>query len=120
VKWDDPDAYCYPGSTVLRNHFNLTDGDELAVAEGLIVGLRSDQLFAQLPSAPHNLECLLGIHRALFEKLYPFAGHLRTHTGRMTKVRANGNVVAYGDSISFRNRLRTYSAVSIAKTILVD
>jgi fido (protein-threonine AMPylation protein) len=60
VKWDNPDTYCYRGTSVLRNHLNLTDASELAAAEQLIVGLRSDQLFARLPSAPHNLDCLLG------------------------------------------------------------
>lgn len=98
MKWDNPDAYCYPGTTVLRNYLDLTDANELAAAERTIVGLRSFQLSAHLPSPPHNLNCLLGIHRTLFGKLYPFAGQFRMHTGRMTKTRASGSTVIYGDS----------------------
>jgi cell filamentation protein len=98
VKWDNPDRYSYPGTTVLRNHLDITDAAELATAERLIVGLRSDQLFAQLPSPPHDLKCLLGIHRILFGELYPFAGELRKQTGRMSKVRESGSTVLYGDS----------------------
>jgi cell filamentation protein len=98
VKWDSPDAYCYPGTTVLRNHLDLTDANELATAELAIVGLRSFQLSAHPPQPPHNLNCLLGIHRTLFGKLYPFAGKFRMHTGRMTKTRASGYAVVYGDS----------------------
>jgi len=35
VKWDNPDTYCYPGTTVLRNHLNLTDAAELASRQQL-------------------------------------------------------------------------------------
>ena len=95
---DRPDSYCYPGTTVLRNYLDLTDADELAAAEQIPVGLRSLELFAYLPSPPHDLNCLLSIHRKLFEKLYPFAGEVRVHTGRMTKIRSTGSGIVYGDS----------------------
>lgn len=92
------DPYCYPGTSVLRNLLHITDREALELAEMRIVGLRSDQLFVQLPVPPHDLAQLLSIHRLLFGRLYPFAGQLRIHTGRMTKVRASGYAVVYGDS----------------------
>jgi cell filamentation protein len=98
VKQAFSDPYCYPGTSVLRNLLHITDSELLELAEMRIVGLRSDQLFAQLPGAPHDLSQLLLIHHTLFGKLYPFAGQLRVHTGRMTKVRASGYAVVYGDS----------------------
>jgi cell filamentation protein len=98
VKQTFSDPYCYPGTSVLRNHLHLTDSGSLELAELRIVGLRSDQLFAQLPGPPHDLARLLSIHQTLFGKLYPFAGQLRVHTGRMTKVRASGYAVVYCDS----------------------
>jgi len=98
VKQAFSDPYCYPGTSVLRNLLQITDRESLELAEMRIVGLRSDQLFAQRPGPPHDLANLLAIHSTLFGKLYPFAGHLRVHTGRMTKIRASGYAVVYGDS----------------------
>jgi cell filamentation protein len=98
VKQAFSDPYCYPGTSVLRNLLHITDRESLELAEMRIVGLRSNQLFSRLPEPPHNLAQLLSIHRKLFGELYPFAGQLRIHTGRMTKVRASGYAVVYGDS----------------------
>ena len=92
------DPYCYPETTILRNHFGITDRALLDAAELRIVGLRNDQLFNTPPGSPHNLKNLLSIHKTLFGELYPFAGKLREHTGRMTKTRPNGYVVVYCDS----------------------
>lgn len=100
------DPYCYPGTSVLRNHLNITERDELDNAELLLVGLSSNKLFANLPGTPHDLKNLLAIHQALFGKLYPFAGKLREHTGRLTKTRASGYAVVYCDSAFVPSRLR--------------
>jgi cell filamentation protein len=41
---------------------------------------------------------LKATHRAIFQRLYPFAGEYRQDTGTMTKGRALGYQVTYGDS----------------------
>lgn len=45
-----------------------------------------------------NLNTLCSIHKALFGKIYPWAGETRRNLGRMTKTRHNGTTVLYGDS----------------------
>ena len=91
------DPYCYPGTNVLKNLADIRDRNLLEVTEAALVSSQT-LLVESIVGAPHDLTKLLSIHRTLFGKLYPFAGKLRVHTGRMTKVRANDYAVVYGDS----------------------
>ena len=117
--WDNPDAYCYPGTTVLRNFLDLTDANELAAAEKTSLVCEAFS-YPHLPLPPHNLNCLLGIHRTLFGKLYPFAGKFRIHTGRMTKTRASGYAVVYCNSAYIPTQIYLVFTALAAEKYLAD
>ena len=91
------DPYCYPGTSILKNLADIRDAHLLESTEAALVASQTLRIEASSP-AVNDLKQLLSIHRILFGKLYPFAGKLRIHTGRMTKTRASGYAVVYGDS----------------------
>lgn len=98
------DPYCYPHTNVLINLADIRDRVEL---EGVEAALTASQasIILDKPSRSHDLKQLLFIHHTLFGKLYPFAGKLRIHTGRMTKTRPNGSTVVYCDSSFVQTQL---------------
>lgn len=69
--------YCYPGTNVLKNKLNITDGNELNAAERQITVL----VEAELRTAPvrGNLDYvhLRSVHYELFFRLYDWAGKPR-------------------------------------------
>ena len=91
------DPYCYPDTTILKNLADIRDRHLLESTEAALVASQTSRIEASSP-AVHDLKRLLSIHQILFGKLYPFAGKFRMHTGRMTKTRASGYAVVYGDS----------------------
>ena len=72
------DPYCYPGSDVLRNLFDLRNEVDLARAEAKITVLRLDQLRQRPVSGKFDLDHLQRIHRHIFRDVYLWAGELRT------------------------------------------
>ena len=72
------DPYCYPGSTVLRNLFDLRDQNELSRVEAKVSVLRLDQLRQRPLTGKFDLDHLQQIHRHIFRDVYPWAGQLRT------------------------------------------
>jgi cell filamentation protein len=97
VKHSFVDPYCYPNTAVLKNLADIRDPRLLEVTEAALTASQTLLVEASF-SGQHDLERLLFIHRILFGKLYPFAGNLRVHTGRMTKTRLSGYAVVYCDS----------------------
>ena len=91
------DPYCYPNTSILKNLADIRDAHLLAATEAALVASQTVCIEISYP-AINDLKQLLSIHRILFGKLYPFAGKFRMHTGRMTKTRASGSTVVYGDS----------------------
>jgi cell filamentation protein len=91
------DPYCFPGTNVLRNLHGIMDRSELEQAESELASTMGRALYIN-PPVRTDLPYLKSIHRKLFGKLYPWAGETRRDLGRMTKTRANGSVVLYGDS----------------------
>ena len=74
----EQDPYCYPGSNVLRNLFDLRSQAELSKAEADVTYLRIGQI-ERLPIAgKYDLDHLKEIHRRIFRDVYPWAGELRT------------------------------------------
>ncbi len=73
-------TYCYPGSSVLRNRFNIRDETTLRKFEWHIVALRMSEMdsgeigFGKRFDARH----LRSIHRLLFSDIYEWAGNYRT------------------------------------------
>ena len=82
------DPYCYPGSSVLRNRFDIHDGRLLADVEALYSQQRLAELYSTHPVAGRfGLTHLSRIHRFIFQDVYPWAGKLRTvriHKGQTT------------------------------------
>jgi len=82
------DPYCYPGSSVLRNKFDIHDAQLLADVESLYSQQRLAELYTDHPVAGRfGLTHLSRIHRFIFQDVYPWAGKLRTvriHKGQTT------------------------------------
>ncbi|MDF9756082.1 MULTISPECIES: putative adenosine monophosphate-protein transferase Fic [Pseudomonas] len=69
------DAYCYAGTSVLRNRLDVHDDDELCRAERDFSELAASEIEFSLP--PYDLAYLKQIHRSLFRDVYDWAGELR-------------------------------------------
>lgn len=70
--------YCYPESNVLVNKFNIKNYDKLMEIETDIVIYKSFELRQEGITGNFDIEHLTGIHKYLFNELYPFAGLFRT------------------------------------------
>jgi cell filamentation protein len=73
------------------------DRSQLERVESKLAAVMGVSLYSN-PSPVTDIAYLKTIHRTLFGKLYPWAGETRRGLGRMTKTRADGSVVQYGDS----------------------
>jgi len=69
------DPYVYPGTSVLRNQFDLRDQAALDQAERWHV---TQRLAEGCPSGNFDLDHLRAIHLHLFQDVYPWAGEIRT------------------------------------------
>ncbi|MFW9080947.1 Fic/DOC family protein [Pseudomonas sp. P2757] len=67
---------CYPGTDVLINLLDLRNAEDLDEAERYINEMAAAQLEFVLP--PYSLATLKQVHRTLFEKVYAWAGEIRT------------------------------------------
>lgn len=69
------DQYCYPGTDVLINKFDIRDEDELEQAEKEITSAAIYDIFYQAP--PYDLLYYRNLHATLFSALYEWAGKIR-------------------------------------------
>lgn len=75
---DDGDIkYCYPGTQVLINKFDIRDGQQLNTMEREISIVKAAVLSSKV-TGKFDLEHLKSIHRFLFEDIYNWAGQIRT------------------------------------------
>ena len=65
--------YCYENSDVLVNKLNIKDNDVLAEAERRLVIVKMYELRQNTRIGNFDVEHFVGIHRFLFEDIYPFA-----------------------------------------------
>ena len=77
VEYEGESFYCYPGSDVLMNKFNIKDGGKLQEIERKmsytgIIDLRDNPLKGVL-----DLKYLQRIHRYVFGDIYSWAGQIR-------------------------------------------
>jgi len=72
------DPYVYPGTGVLRNHLEIHDSRELAVAEADLVRAALATLADEPLPGVYDLAHWQAFHRRIFGELYPWAGELRT------------------------------------------
>jgi cell filamentation protein len=92
------DPYCYPGTNVLRNKFDLRDEDQLRTTEARVAAFALFVLQDEPPYGPIDEDRLRATHKAIFQEIYDWAGAYREHTDTMTKGREAGYAVTYGDS----------------------
>ncbi len=69
--------YCYPGTDVLVNVFDLRDEDKLKELETVYALYRLSELQLKKPQDPSGLKVFFDIHYCLLQDVYPFAGKLR-------------------------------------------
>jgi len=70
--------YCYEGTNVLINKLNIKDNKTLEKAERKIVLAKLFELRKNKQIGKFDINHFVGIHKYLFEDIYPFAGKLRT------------------------------------------
>jgi cell filamentation protein len=70
---DDP--YCYPGTAVLRNRFDIRDKETLEALETELTSARAEE---PLPIGALNAAHYKAIHHHLFQDVYEWAGVIRT------------------------------------------
>lgn len=70
--------YCYKGSNVLINKLNIHDNKILKQAEEKIVATKLFILRQNTMIKNFDVNHFKGIHKFLFEDIYPFAGKFRT------------------------------------------
>lgn len=75
IKWNE---YLIPGTDVLKNKLGITDKDKLKEAEYEIIRKKLAYLYLQPTDGCFDVDHLLGLHRFIFEDIYPFAGQIRT------------------------------------------
>ena len=70
---DDP--YCYPGTAILRNRFDLRGAATLEALETELTSARAEE---PLPEGELNAAHYKAIHHHLFQDVYEWAGEIRT------------------------------------------
>lgn len=87
----EPDPYCYAGSTVLKNRFDLRDQAALDAFEAEMTAHRSDEPF---PAGRFSVSHYKAVHHHLFQDVYPWAGKFRT-----VRLAKSGSAFCYPENI---------------------
>lgn len=74
---EQDDVYCYPGTKVLKNRFNIQNAEKLKEIEREITGLKIIQLRENPIQGSFDIVHLQSIHQFIFEDVYEWAGKLR-------------------------------------------
>ncbi|ERI11360.1 toxin-antitoxin system, toxin component, Fic domain protein [Aneurinibacillus aneurinilyticus ATCC 12856] len=74
----DQCPYCYPGTEVLKNKFNIRNEKKLSDLEKMSTLIRDAELVETPIKGLFDLNHLQKIHRYLFRDIYDFAGKTRT------------------------------------------
>jgi cell filamentation protein len=77
VEYEGEDFYCYPGTKVLMNRFNIQDGEKLQQIERDISYAKILYLGSNPLKGTLNLKYLQRIHKYIFEDIYTWAGRIR-------------------------------------------
>jgi len=100
------DPYCYPGTNILRNKFDIEDEEELKATEARVAAVALFALENEPLQSSFDENRLRATHRAIFEELYDWAGNYRENVGTMTKGRVVGYEVTYGNSLFVPGEMR--------------
>lgn len=73
-------VYCYPGTDVLKNKFDIRDKGKLDAVERDLTALRLNELLDNPNVINHSfdLQHLQKLHQHIFQDIYDWAGSLRT------------------------------------------
>ena len=69
------DPYCYPGTSVLRNRFDIQNEATLEALETELTSARAEEA---LPEGSLDASHFMAVHHHLFQDIYDWAGELRT------------------------------------------
>jgi len=72
-----PSRYCYPGTDVLINKFNIHDAKHLQSIEKIMTSIKIGELRTKPIKGQFNIDHLKEIHKYIFGDIYPFAGEFR-------------------------------------------
>ena len=122
-RYDADDAYCYPGTDVLRNKAEITNAQDLDTFEGELSTLRSIEILENPIAGQFDLIHLQRIHLALFQDVYDWAGKIRTvdisrGNSRFANVRfieSAANDIF--NKLARENRLKGLDAVALSKRL---
>ncbi|MFC7319612.1 Fic/DOC family protein [Halobacillus campisalis] len=70
--------YCYAGTSILINHYDIRNDRQLQTMETILATQRLSELQEHPVSGDFDLRHLQKIHESIFKDLYPFAGEIRT------------------------------------------
>ena len=98
-EYQDDRIYCYPGTGILINKFDIKDKAKLHEVERDITAVRLVQLEKEPISGLFNFYHLKAIHKYLFSDIYEWAGEIR-----------KGDFLAKGDTVFCRGQfIETYA-----------
>lgn len=86
------DPYCYPGTSVLKNHANIHDQEALSAFEHEAMLQRAEEPF---PVGRLSVAHFRALHHHLFQDVYPWAGKFRT-----VRISKGGSMFCYPENIS--------------------
>lgn len=119
-RYDADDVYCFPGTDVLRNKFDVRDAALLAQLESDFSAARLIEWTEHPATDSFDLAHLQRIHFCLFQDVYDWAGEIRTvdisrGSSRFANVR---HIEAYAATLfaalKRENRLRGLAAQDLA------
>ena len=97
-EWDV--EYCYPDSNVLKNKLNITNAEDLAVAEREITSIKLAYAKQNIIEGDFDFSHLRKIHKFLFEDIYEWAGEYRhVNISKGNQFCLCQNLEAYADTI---------------------
>jgi cell filamentation protein len=103
-----PDAYCYPGTSVLKNRANLRTQAELDLFEEESTAQRFNE---PLPAGKFDARHLRAVHKHLFQDVYSWAGKFRT-----VRISKGGNAFCFPENIE-RELGRLFADLADQKTL---
>ncbi|EFO28779.1 toxin-antitoxin system, toxin component, Fic family [Roseibium sp. TrichSKD4] len=89
------DPYLYPGTTILKNHFDIRDAEKLERRERRLTFQALTVLQRDPVDGQFDFDHLRDIHRRIFEPVYPFAGETRTVNLQKSEEKLGGASVQY-------------------------
>ncbi len=106
-EWDI--EYCYPDSNVLINKLNITNSDDLYVAEREITSVKLAYAKQNKIKGNFDLKHLQKIHKFLFEDIYSWAGKLRhVNIAKGNQFCLAQNLESYADNIFSKLKAENY------------